>query len=105
MDLLKLAVMFGVIVVLLVMKKPLWQAIIGGILALAAEYQISPVKWPGLVVNVFTTWGSLSVLLSIYFITYLQRMLEARKQIKLASQDLDGLFHNRRINGPGLLSL
>lgn len=98
MDLLKIGLMFGVIVVLLVLKKPLWQAIIGGIVALAVEYQIMPWKWPGLVASVFTTWGSLSVLLSIYFITYLQRMLEARKQIKLASEDLDGLFHNRRVN-------
>ena len=28
-------------------------------------------------------------------------MLEARSQIKLAQQDLDGLFHNRRVNAVG----
>ncbi len=28
-------------------------------------------------------------------------MLEARSQIKLAGQDLDGLFHNRRVNAAG----
>ena len=47
---------------------------------------------------VFKNPDSLSVLISLYFITYLQQMLEARSQIKLAQQDLNGLFHNRRIN-------
>lgn len=40
----------------------------------------------------------MSVLLTLYFITFLQRMLGARDQIKLAQKDLNGLFHNRRIN-------
>ena len=98
MDVIKLLVLFAIIVIVLATKRPLWQAIIAGTLALAAEYQISPLQWPLLISKVFTTWGSLSVLLSIYFITYLQRMLEARQQIKLASQDLNGMFHNRRVN-------
>ena len=38
------------------------------------------------------------MLVSLYLITYLQRMLEARSQIKLAQRDLNGLFHNRRVN-------
>lgn len=51
--------------------------------------------------HVFTNWDSLSVLISLYLITYLQRMLEAKSQLKLAQQDLNGLFHNRRINAAG----
>ncbi len=98
LQLLKLAVVFLVIVLLLAIRRPLWLSISGGILATAALYGIHPAHWPGLFLRVFTDWNSLSVLLSLYLITYLQRMLEARQQIKLAQQDLNGLFHNRRVN-------
>lgn len=101
MDLLKLFLLFAVIIVVLWMKRPLWQAIIAGLAVMAGVYQISPINWPGLVSNVFTDWGSFSILASVYLITYLQRMLEARSQIKLAQDDLNGLFHNRRITAAG----
>lgn len=101
MDLLKLFLLFAVIIIVLWMKRPLWQAIIAGLAVMAGAYQISPINWPGLVANVFTTWGSFSILASVYLITFLQRMLEARSQIKLAQEDLNGLFHNRRITAAG----
>ena len=50
----------------------------------------------------FMNQGSLSVLVSLYLITYLQRMLEARSQIHLVQQDLNWLFHNRRVNAAGV---
>lgn len=96
--LLYLLLVFLAIVILLAVGRPLYQAILGGLCLTAALYRISPGEILHLVGNVFTHWGSLSVLLSLYLITYLQRMLEARQQIKLAQQDLNGLFHNRRVN-------
>lgn len=101
MDLLKLIVLFAVIIFVLWMKRPLWQAVTAGLIILAVTYQIPPLKWPGLIATVFTNWSSFSVLVSLYLITYLQRMLEARSQIKMAQQDLNGLFHNRRITAAG----
>lgn len=101
MDLFKLILLFVVIIFALWIKRPLWQAVTAGLIVLAAAYQISPFKWPKLIANVFIDWNSFSVLLSLYLITYLQRMLEARSQIELAQQDLNGLFHNRRINAAG----
>lgn len=98
LQLVKLAVVFLVIVVLLALRRPLWLSLSGGVLATALLFGVSPVAWPGLVARVFTDWNSFSVLVSLYLITYLQRMLEARQQIKLAQQDLNGLFHNRRVN-------
>lgn len=96
-----LGVVFLVIVVLLAMRRPLYQAILGGIVALVILYRIPPVEWFRQTAKVFTNWKSFSVLVSLYLITYLQRMLEARGQIKLAQQDLNGLFHNRRVNAAG----
>ena len=55
----------------------------------------------GSAARVITNWTSLSVLLSLYLITLLQRILESRSQIKLAQRDLNGIFHNRRVNTAG----
>lgn len=94
----KLALIFLLIIVLLAFKRPLWQAILGGLAATALFYQIRPWDMVCLTGNVVTDWSSVSVLLSLYLITFLQRILEARSQIRLAQEDLNGLFHNRRVN-------
>ena len=95
---------FAIIIALSVCKRPLWQAILGGLAATAVFYQILPLDMIRLTGKVITGWSSVSVLLSLYLITFLQRILEARSQIRLAQEDLNGLFHNRRINiiGAGL---
>ena len=98
MELIYLALVFLAIVVIMALKRPLYQAMLGGICLAAILYKVPPKTCIQLVVNVFTHWGSLSVLLSLYLITYLQRMLEARQQIKKAQLDLNGLFHNRKVN-------
>lgn len=98
MEFLKLAIVFGVIVLLLVCKRPLWQAILGGLAATALFFGILPPDMLKLTGKVVTGWSSLSVLLSLYLITFLQRILESRSQIRLAQEDLNRLFHNRRIN-------
>ena len=94
----KLALIFLLIIVLLACNRPLWQAILGGLAATALLYQIMPLDMVRLTGNVVTSWSSVSVLLSLYLITFLQRILEARSQIRLAQEDLNGLFHNRRVN-------
>ena len=92
---------FLVIVILLALKRPLYQAILGALIAAALLYRIPPRAILSQTARVFTDWNSFSVLVSLYLITYLQRMLEARSQIKLAQLDLNGLFHNRRVNAAG----
>lgn len=101
MEIAYLGIVFLVIIALLGFRRPLYQAILGGLVAIAILFRMPPAEWVAQTAKVFTTWSSLSVLLSFYLISYLQRMLEARSQIKLAQQDLNGLFHNRRINAAG----
>ncbi len=98
MPLLYLGLVFAVIVLLLTLHRPLYQAILGGLLVTALLFRMPLEAILGQTARVFRNWSSLSVLISLYLITYLQRMLEARQQIKLAQQDLNGLFHNRRVN-------
>lgn len=94
----KMALVFAIIILLLACKRPLSQAMLGGLAATALFYQILPLDMLRLSGKVLTNWSSLSVLLSLYLITFLQRILESRSQIRLAQEDLNGLFHNRRIN-------
>ncbi|WP_186429616.1 DUF401 family protein [Clostridium sp. BSD9I1] len=101
MQIIYLAVVFLVIIGLLAIRRPLYQAILGGLIVTAFFYQIPPVEIGRRTTMVITKWSSLSVLISLYLITFLQRILESRSQIKLAQQDLDGIFHNRRINTVG----
>ena len=96
-----LGMVFLVIIGSLALRRPLYQAILGGLVITAVLYKIPPYEIARRTSMVFTTWSSLSVLLSLYLITFLQRILESRSQIKLAQQDLNGIFHNRRINTAG----
>ena len=93
-----LALIFILIMVLLAFKRPLYQAMLGGLVATIVLFGIAPSKWWGLTTTVVTDWSSFSILVSLYLITYLQRILEEKEQIKKAEQDLDGIFHNRRVN-------
>lgn len=101
MELIYLAVVFLVIVILLALRRPLYQAMLGGLIATALLYRLSPAAMLEGTGRVFTDWNSFQVLVSLYLITYLQRMLESRQMIKQAQQDLNGLFHNRRVNAGG----
>lgn len=97
-DLIKLVVIFAVIVAAITIKRPLYQAILAGIFATMLLYLIYPFQSVSLIWKVITDWSSMSLLAILYSITFLQRMLEKRSQIKLAQQDLNGLFNNRRVN-------
>ena len=101
MQIIFLGIVFAVIIILLALKRPLWQAILGGLLAIVLLWRMPLSAIFTQTSRVFTIWGNLTVILALYVITYLQRMLEARGQIKLAQQDLNGIFHNRRINAAG----
>ena len=61
-------------------------------------FAIPPLKMLRLAVKPVTSWQPASVLLTLYLITFLQRILESRSQIRLAQEDLNRLFHNHRIN-------
>ena len=98
MSIVYLGNVFAVIVTLLALHRPLWQAILGGLAAAALLWRIPPAEALLMFWTVLKQPGSLEVLAALYLITFLQRMLEKRAMIRKASQDLNGLFHNRRIN-------
>lgn len=98
MEVAYLGAVFLVIVVFLLFKRPLYQAILGGLVTAAVCYHIPLKAIFSQTVKVLTEKDSVSIILSLYLITYLQQMLEDRNLLRMAQRDLNGLIYNQRIN-------
>lgn len=98
MDVYKLCLVFVVIISILSFKKPLYLAIIGGVITSIIAYKIPVGQSIQIMLKSVTSFSTISVVLSFYFITILQRMLEKRNRLKQAQEALDGIFNNRRVN-------
>lgn len=100
MDLLilKLCLVFIVIIVILWMKRPLFMAVACALCAALVLYGISPADALTIMGRSLIGEDTITVVLSLYFITFLQRMLERRSRLKQAEEALNGIFNNRRIN-------
>lgn len=97
-NVIKLVIIFSVIIVTLKCKLKLYSALIIAIITSAIAFRITPLRCLELFWSTTKSWNTISVLLILYSITFLQRMLEKRRQLKLAQQNLNGIFNNRRIN-------
>lgn len=93
-----LGLVFLVIVLLIRARKPLWLAIGGGILASILLYRIHPADAVQVLSRETVSSENISVLLSFYLVTFLQKMLEHRNRLSNAQQAFSVLFQNRRIN-------
>ena len=98
MDLIKICIVMAVLIAALKLHLKLWQAVICCIVTTVLLFGIPLRDVAALVVKGATSWSNLSILLMLYFITFLQRLLEKRSQLRLAQEDLNGIFNNRRIN-------
>lgn len=97
-ELIYLGIIFAVIIILLAIQRPLYQAILGGLLFSVLLYRIPPPEILKRTSQVVLDWNSFSIIVSLYLITYLQQMLNKRNLIKLAENDLKQLFRSLRAN-------
>ena len=97
MELIKLLLVFLVILVLLWLKRPLWQAIASCILLSFFIFQIPLSSICFILWRAVFSKSTGTILLSFYTITFLQRMLEKRNLLITAESSLNHLFRNRRI--------
>ena len=94
----KLCLVFAVIIAILWMKRPLFWAISGGLAAALILYGVHVSDALSIMGRALVSRDTVTVVLSFYFITFLQRMLERRNRLKQAEQSLNWLFNNRRVN-------
>lgn len=98
MDVIKLVAIFSLIIILLKFKLPLSVSIMSGCLLTAILYHLGIQNTAIIIGRSMVSWSTLSVVLILYLITYLQRSLERRDHLNLAHHALSGLFNSRRIN-------
>ena len=98
LSLIKLAGVFAIIIGLLSTKKPLnlvmsIASVVVVVLYALPVGQVLPALKAGLIGS-----NTINAILVLYCITYLQRMMESRKQLAGCEEAMNGLFNNRRIN-------
>lgn len=97
-SLIKLAVVFAFIIVLLAFKRPLNLVMAIAAVVVIVLYQMPMADaLPAIRRGVLGT-NTLNALLVLYCITFLQRMMEKRKNLSNCQVALNGIFNNRRIN-------
>lgn len=97
-SLIKLAVVFAFIIVLLAFKRPLNLVMAIAAVVVIVLYQMPMADaLPAIQRGVLGT-NTLNALLVLYCITFLQRMMEKRKNLSNCQVALNGIFNNRRIN-------
>lgn len=97
MELLKLLLVFIVILILLALKRPLWLAITSSIILAFLIFKVPVTNAVSIAYESVFCWSTISIILSFYTITFLQRMLEKRNLLLTAEASLNNLFRNRRI--------
>ncbi|NLC03981.1 MAG: DUF401 family protein [Tissierellia bacterium] len=98
MDIIKLLLIFTGIIIVIKYNKPLYMALLVGIIITIGLYRIGPSDSVQLILKGTFSRDTIYLVLAFYSITFLQRMLEKRKRIMLAEQSLDNLFNSRRVN-------
>lgn len=97
-DVFKILVVFLAIVVGLRLTKSLpISVLLGGALA-ALLFRLGIFNTLQISGKALVSEMTIVTVLAFYSITYLQRMMENRKQLDLAQQALNGIFNNRRVN-------
>lgn len=98
MDILKLVFVFCVIIGVMWMKKPMWLAVIAASVATILLYGLSPDGAIHGIIKGATARATIETLVVFYSITFLQRMMEKRKNLSNAQVAMNGLFNNNRVN-------
>lgn len=98
MDIIRLLIIFIGIIVVIKYNKPLYLALLVGIVATIILYGINPADSLKLILIGMFSKDTIYLILAFYTITFLQRMLEKRKRIILAEKSLDNIFNSRRVN-------
>lgn len=98
MDIVKLLIVFAIIIVVMWLKKPLLVAVAVATVGTILIYQLPlNAAWAAIGKGA-TGWSTIEALLVFYAITFLQRMMEKRKNLSNCQVALNGIFNNRRIN-------
>ena len=98
LSLIKLAGTFIIIIGLLAMKRPLNLVMSIASVVVVLLYQMPASLFLPALKEGAIGYNTINALLVLYAITFLQRMMESRRQLSGCEEAMNGLFNNRRIN-------
>lgn len=98
MDLVKIGLIFLAIIIVVQLNKPLYMAMLAGVVASLVLYKVPLSAYPEIAFESFFGKQTVTVVLAFYTITFLQRMLEKRGRLLLAERSISRIFNSRRIN-------
>lgn len=98
MEIAKLLIVFAIIILVMWLKKPMLIAVAAATVGTIILYGLpldtaAAAIWKG-----FSSWNAIEAILVFYAITFLQRMMEKRQNLKGCQEALNGIFNNRRVN-------
>ncbi|MBR4866145.1 MAG: DUF401 family protein [Clostridia bacterium] len=94
----KLLLIFVLVLVLVSRKQPIWIAIFAGAAATWLLYGISLQEGLLGIYRACVSWDTVSLILVMYIVTFLQKMMGKRNAIQRAQKGLSALFNNRWVN-------
>lgn len=95
---LKLLSVFIAILIILRLSKSLLIALVGGIIGVALLFGLGIGELFAVAATATIDKMTITVVSAFYSITFLQRMLEKRGDLRLAQRALSGIINNRRVN-------
>ena len=98
MDILYLLIIFVLVMAIVSAKKPIYIAISSGIVLAWILYGISFSDGLRAVVGGATAWDTISLVIVVYIITFLQNMMALRHSIDRARKGFSSLFNNRWVD-------
>lgn len=98
LEILKLLVVFALIVFVMWKKQPLSVAVAAATVVTVLVYGLPLDTAVPAIIKGATSWTTIEALLVFYTLTYLQKMMEKRKDLSNAQLALNGLFNNNQIN-------
>ena len=98
MDILRLLAVFAVIVITTRLKKPLWMALAGASIVTGLVFGLPLETFFGSVWGAATSATTLTLLVVVYSLTFLQQLMEERKMLRRAETSMTKLLNNRRMS-------
>ena len=98
MILIKLLAVFLLVMAMVAMHKPIYLSVTVAAAATWLLYGIDPSTGLGCIVKACTSWSTISLIVVMYIVTFLQKMMGKRGAIDRAQKGLSALFNNRWVN-------
>ncbi|MCR4962669.1 MAG: DUF401 family protein [Firmicutes bacterium] len=102
MELIKLAIVFVLILILLGLRKPLWLVMLGATFLLGALFAMPPMDFFYALFRSLSSWETWELVLILWFIMILEGLMSQHGYMQRMLQAMDDLFHSKKVDAVAL---